>query len=121
VIPNFQGRVGQPGEALAGCYVVGWIKRGPVGLLGSNKQDAKETVDAMLADRELAFSTRSARRPGLVLELLQERRVRIVSYADWLRIDEHERALGARFGKIREKLSSVDEMLALLEGSSSPK
>ena len=114
VIPNFHGRVGQAGEALPGCYVVGWIKRGPVGLLGSNKQDAKETVDAMLADREHAIASRSARRPGRVLELLRERQVRVVTYTEWLEIDEVERALGAKTGKIREKLVNVDAMLAVL-------
>ena len=115
VIPNFDGRVGRAGETLPGCYVVGWIKRGPVGLLGSNKQDAKETVDAMLADRESALESRAQRRPGRALELLGERRVHTVTYADWLKIDEIERALGAKSGKIREKLPSVEAMLAVLD------
>jgi ferredoxin--NADP+ reductase len=116
VIPNFEGRVGRPGEAVSGCYVVGWIKRGPVGLLGTNKQDAKETVDAMLADKEQVMLTRATRKPGRVLELLNQRRIRSVSYADWLRIDERERALGSGFGKIREKFCTVEQMLAVLDG-----
>jgi ferredoxin--NADP+ reductase len=115
VIPNFQGRVGRPGEVVVGCYVVGWIKRGPVGLLGTNKQDAKETVEAMLADRDQVVATRATRRPGRVLELLSERKIRSVSYADWLRIDERERALGAGAGKIREKFCSIEAMLAVLD------
>jgi ferredoxin--NADP+ reductase len=116
VIPNQLGRVGLAAEVVAGCYVCGWIKRGPVGLLGTNKQDAKETVDAMLADRDAVLLTRSARRPGRVLELCRERGVRPVSYADWLKIDERERANGAEVGKIREKFVSVAEMLAALGG-----
>jgi ferredoxin--NADP+ reductase len=115
VIPSSEGRVGRAGEVMPGRYVVGWIKRGPVGLLGSNKQDAKETVDSMLADRERSLSTRSERRPGRALELLHERRVRTVSYADWLKIDEVERALGAKAGKVREKLVSVEAMLGVLD------
>jgi hypothetical protein len=86
-----------------------------VGLLGSNKQDAKETVDSMLADRERSLSTRAERRPGRALELLHERRVRTVSYAEWLKIDEVERALGAKAGKVREKLVSVEAMLGVLD------
>lgn len=117
VIPNFEGRVGRPGEELPGCYVVGWIKRGPVGLLGSNKQDAKETVATMLADRDLVRQTRSRRRPGRVLELLAARGVRPVSYAEWLRIDAHERQLGEKSGKIREKLTSAEAMLAALDAA----
>ncbi|MDQ2645769.1 MAG: FAD-dependent oxidoreductase [Myxococcota bacterium] len=117
VIPNFGGRVGRPGEALPGCYVVGWIKRGPVGLLGSNKQDARETVDAMLEDREHALSSRGSRQPFRVLEGLRARGIRPVSYADWLEIDERERARGAETAKIREKFATVAEMLAVLDGA----
>lgn len=117
VIPNFGGRVGRPGEALPGCYVVGWIKRGPVGLLGSNKQDARETVDAMLEDREHALTSRGSREPFRVLEGLRARGIRPVSYADWLEIDERERARGAETAKIREKFATVAEMLAVLDGA----
>jgi len=117
VIPNFGGRVGRPGEVVPGCYVVGWIKRGPVGLLGSNKLDAKETVDAMLEDREQALGSRGARRPFSALEALGARGVRAVTYADWLEIDARERARGAEAGKIREKLATVSEMLAVLDGA----
>ena len=117
VIPNFGGRVGRPGEAVPGCYVVGWIKRGPVGLLGSNKQDARETVDAMLEDREHALAARGSRRPYQVLEGLRARGIRPVTYADWLQIDERERARGAEIGKIREKFATVAGMLAVLDSA----
>jgi ferredoxin--NADP+ reductase len=115
VIPNQGGRVGRPHEILPHCYVVGWIKRGPVGLLGTNKQDARETVDLMLADRDAALEGRSKRRPGQALELLRERGVRIVDYAGWQRIDAAEKAAGAARGKLREKFSSIESLLAALD------
>lgn len=116
LIPNQQGRVGLAGEPVARCYVVGWIKRGPVGLLGTNKQDARETVSAMLADASLARAEHVRRTPGAVLELLAARGVRPVTYADWQRIDARERERGATLGKIREKFPTV---AALLEAAAS--
>jgi ferredoxin--NADP+ reductase len=94
--------------------VVGWIKRGPVGLLGSNKQDARETVDAMLADAASALSERGRRARGSVIEFLGRREVRHVSYADWLRIDAKERQRGAETSKIREKFATVRTLLEAL-------
>lgn len=119
VIPNDRGRVGTPGERVPRCYVAGWIKRGPVGLLGSNKQDARETVEAMLADRGEALASRSARRPGRVLELLAERGIRWVSYREWACIDRKERAAGEKLGKVREKFCTVRSMLLAIDESSS--
>jgi ferredoxin--NADP+ reductase len=116
VVPNVQGRVGKPGEIMDRCYVVGWIKRGPVGLLGTNKQDAKETVEHMLADREAALAGRDKRAPESALALLRERGTRLVSYADWQRLDEKERARGAERGKIREKFSTLAAFLEALDG-----
>lgn len=114
LIPNQLGRVGMPGEVVARCYVVGWIKRGPVGLLGTNKQDAKETVERMLEDAGEVHAAQNTRKPGSALGLLETRRARTVSYGDWLRIDEKERAAGAKAGKIREKLTSVAALLDAL-------
>jgi ferredoxin--NADP+ reductase len=114
VIPNLQGRVGKPGEIMPRCYVVGWIKRGPVGLLGSNKPDAKETVEHMLADRDTALAERAARTPGRVIELLVERGVRAVNFAEWHKLDALELARGAARGKQREKFASLEAMLAAL-------
>jgi len=115
VIPNQGGRVGPPSETLPRCYVVGWIKRGPVGLLGSNKQDAKETVDHMLADSALCVASRAERTAGQALELIRSRSVRSVSYPDWQRIDALERSAGAAKGKVREKLVTLDALLAALD------
>lgn len=116
VIPNVGGRVGRPSEIVPRCYVVGWIKRGAVGLLGSNKQDARETVDLMLADSALASRGRASRRPGRAVELLRERGVRFVSYAEWQKIDQLERARGAEKGKLREKYCTVESLLRALDG-----
>jgi ferredoxin--NADP+ reductase len=115
LIPNVGGRVGKPGEIVPRAYVVGWIKRGPIGLLGTNKQDAKETVEHMLIDREISLIGRGERVSGRAVRLLAERGVRAVSYADWQRIDERERALGTAKGKIREKFVSLPALLAALD------
>lgn len=118
VIPNLAGRVGGSDARVPRCYVVGWIKRGAVGLLGSNKADARETVDQMLQDRELALTTRAARREGRAIELLTERGIRFVSFAEWTRIDALERARGAEKGKLREKFATVESLLRALEEGS---
>jgi len=127
VIPNDAGRVqdsdSDSGAPLAGEYVVGWIKRGPSGVIGTNKKDAQETVDAMLAD--LAPSTNGAvtasgtgtvhgpRTPdaGAIETLLRSRQPELVTYAGWEAIDRHERALGEPAGRPRVKLTRIDELL----------
>ncbi|MGC4088462.1 MAG: hypothetical protein QM756_11310 [Polyangiaceae bacterium] len=115
LIPNHGGMVGLAGEPIARCYVVGWIKRGPVGLLGTNKQDAKETVEAMLGGIPEALAGRPSRTPGSLANLLEQRGARVLSYSDWQRIDERERERGAAHGKIREKFASVASLLDAAE------
>jgi len=89
VVPNDGGRVlGDDGRAQPGEYVAGWIKRGPTGVIGTNKADAAETVRALLADLE----GRATERPSIET-LLESRGVRAVTYDDWLRIDAKEIAL----------------------------
>jgi ferredoxin--NADP+ reductase len=127
VIPNDAGRVLDPNSRtpLPGEYVVGWIKRGPSGVIGTNKKDAQETVDAMLAD--LASSghrngdTPSPERGGVHLPstpdadaveaLLRSRQPELVTYSGWQAIDRHERALGEPAGRPRVKLTSIEELL----------
>jgi ferredoxin--NADP+ reductase len=107
VIPNEGGRIAP------GLYCAGWIKRGPTGVIGTNKKDATETVELLLED------LRDAPRKGATAEdvdaLLDERGVRRVVYAGWLAIDEHERGLGEPQGRPRVKLCSWDELLATAE------
>jgi ferredoxin--NADP+ reductase len=122
VIPNEAGRVLDPesGAPIAGEYVVGWIKRGPSGVIGTNKKDAQETVDAMLADLLPASNgagggraTHSPSTPdaGAIEELLRERQLELVTYSGWEAIDRHERALGEPAGRPRVKLTRIDELL----------
>jgi len=110
VIPSSAGRVtSASGEPQAGLYTSGWIKRGPSGLIGTNKADSKETVDLLLRDADVL----SARTPTLdVAELLRSRDVKVVTFADYQRIDAAEKARGAERGKVRDKLTRVADMLA---------
>lgn len=111
VVPNEQGRVlAQDGSRVPGLYVTGWIKRGPTGLIGTNKACAKETTDAALAD--LAHLPPPAVEHEDIDRLLAERNVAVVSYDAWLALDAAEKAAGAAKGKVRDKLASVRAMLA---------
>ena len=110
VIPSASGRVtSTSGELQAGLYVSGWIKRGPSGLIGTNKADSKETVDLLLADREALLA-----RPitADVPALLASRGVQVISFADYRKIDAVEKARGAERGKVRDKLERIGDMLA---------
>jgi ferredoxin--NADP+ reductase len=123
VIPNAAGRVldTKDGDPLPGEYVVGWIKRGPSGVIGTNKRDAQETVDAMLADLSPAdsgpdhgrTSTHEPSDPDAAsLEaLLRVRQPELITYSGWQSIDRHERALGEPAGRPRVKLTRIDELL----------
>jgi len=105
VIPNDRGRV----AGLPRVYCAGWIKRGPSGVIGTNKKDAAETVEALIADAEAGAL---ACEGGELGALLRERGVEFVDYAGWEAIDAHERALGEAAGRPRVKLTSRDELLA---------
>jgi len=116
IIPNRDGRVIDPATNDAPrprVYVAGWIKRGPSGVIGTNKPDAAATVQAMLED--------AAQYPvwdGLSLDLnaipslLAAKQVRAVTFTDWKRIDQIEIAAGRKRGKPREKLTTIAELLA---------
>jgi ferredoxin--NADP+ reductase len=114
VIPNDGGRVtdAQSGDRLAGEYVVGWIKRGPSGVIGTNKKDAQETVDAILVDlRDEAAHAPDNPDAESIERLLREREPGLVTYAGWEAIDRHEQALGAPQRRPRVKLTRIEEML----------
>jgi ferredoxin--NADP+ reductase len=112
VVPNEGGRVlGADGRPLPGLYVVGWIKRGPRGLIGANKGDASQTAQLMLQDARARPRTLAPR----IVELLAQRGARAVSYAEWKKLDELERAAGRQRGKVREKFTTVEAMLAALD------
>ncbi|MGO9449016.1 MAG: FAD-dependent oxidoreductase [Solirubrobacteraceae bacterium] len=125
-IPNDCGRVLDPasGLPLPGEYVVGWIKRGPSGVIGTNKKDAQQTVDAIFADLPTGDSAPVAGvaasppahipdtpDPAAIEVLLYERQPDLVPYDGWESIDRHERSLGESAGRPRVKLTSLDELL----------
>jgi ferredoxin/flavodoxin---NADP+ reductase len=91
-------------------YVAGWIKRGPSGVIGTNKKDATETVELLLADARAGRLTRAGDTP--VLErVLSERGVDFVEYAGWQAIDAAERSAGEPLGRPRVKLHTWDKLL----------
>ncbi len=111
VIPNREGRVtGPDGSALPGVYATGWIKRGPVGLIGHTKSDAAETIGHLREDATV-LPKAADRDPRSLDELLASRGVRVVDWTGWLRLDGHERALGEIVGRERIKVVPRDEML----------
>ncbi len=112
-IPNATGRIlSEQGSALPGEYVVGWIKRGPTGIIGTNKRDAQETVNALLEDFDAGRLNAPAdpNRDSLE-ELLAERRPDHVTYAGWEAIDSLEKSTGEPQGRPRVKLTTIDELL----------
>lgn len=116
VIPNREGRViGPDGSPVPGLYTTGWIKRGPVGLIGHTKSDAAETI-AHLREDAPSLPTANDRNPTSIDELLAARGVRVTDWAGWLRLDSHERALGELVGRERIKVVPRDEMLDISLG-----
>ena len=114
VFPNEAGRIVAEGAPVPGLYAAGWIKRGPSGVIGTNKPDSVETVQKLLEDLPALPGCETPDTAPL-RELLAARNVRVVSYADWQRIDAAETARGKPRGKPREKFTTVAEMLAVLE------
>jgi ferredoxin--NADP+ reductase len=112
-VPHEHGRIlGEDGEPVRGEYVVGWIKRGPTGIIGTNKRDAQETVDAILEDLD-AGRLNDAAEPSrdAMEELLDERKPDHVTYAGWEAIDSAEKAAGEPQGRPRVKLTTTEELL----------
>jgi len=101
------------GRVAPGVYAAGWIKRGPSGVIGTNKKDATETVELLLED--LRDAPRKGKTAADVDALLDERGVRRVVYSGWSSIDRHEQAAGEKLGRPRVKLCSWDELLAAAE------
>ena len=109
VVRNEGGRVvDESGAQQSGLYATGWIKRGPVGLIGHTKSDASETIENLLADADSLADPASGNTEALLLELA-ERGVEFTTWAGWLQLDAHERALGAAYdaGVARERVKVV--------------
>lgn len=114
IIPNEAGRITDDGEVVPGLYAAGWIKRGPSGVIGTNKPDSIETVNMLFEDLPKLDACEHPSTEA-VLALLAERGTRVISFEDWKRIDAAEIEAGEAVGKPRERFTYVDEMFALLD------
>ena len=116
VIPNTGGRVtDECGSILPGWYATGWIKRGPTGLIGTNRLDSVETVERLVEDLPLLGVPRLGR--AALQAALAERGKRVISFDDWLVIERAERENGQRSGKLAEKFVNVAHMLDAVQRS----
>ncbi len=118
IIPNVDGRVVTDPESkdvVPNQYAVGWAKRGPTGLIGTNSPDSKATVEVMVEDLR---DRRAAALPDgdeeAIVALLRERGVDFASFQDWKNLDEHEVELGKATGRIRQKLTSAEGIMAVI-------
>jgi ferredoxin--NADP+ reductase len=111
VIPNAKGRVlsAANGQPVPGLYVAGWIKRGPSGVIGTNKPDAAETADAMLVDLPGGAPPRPALDdPAAIEQLLRSRQPCLLTFEDWKAFDAIERARGEADGRPRVKMTEEE-------------
>lgn len=114
VYANNDGRIVQDGKPVPQLYAAGWIKRGPTGIIGTNRADSVATVAALLEDVKLMLA--DAQKPGAsaVRQLLAARGVRHIDFSEWKTIDQREIERGRPKGKPREKFTDIDQMLAQL-------
>jgi ferredoxin--NADP+ reductase len=113
IFPNRDGRLVDGSETIKGLYATGWIKRGPTGIIGTNRADSVATVKTLIEDLP-SFPAAEKSGAEALRSLLAQRGTRYVSYGDWLKIDAAEVARGAPKGKPREKFTRVEEMLACI-------
>jgi ferredoxin--NADP+ reductase len=115
LIPNEEGRVlGEDGRPRSGEYVVGWAKRGPTGLIGTNQGDSAATVAKMMEDLPATDPAPHGGDGEAILRLLADRGVEWVSFDDWKLLDRIETERGAARGRVREKILGVDGAMAAL-------
>jgi ferredoxin--NADP+ reductase len=120
-IPNESGRIVDPHDQrrIRGEYVTGWIKRGPTGVIGTNKRDGQETADMLIEDlHEGRLLEPGDPSPQGVEALLAERGVDFVGYAGWEAIDAAEKSAGEPHGRPRVKLCTFDELLRAAQSGS---
>ncbi|MDR2374268.1 MAG: FAD-dependent oxidoreductase [Bifidobacteriaceae bacterium] len=118
VVPHLAGRViDASGRPVPGLYVTGWIKRGPVGLIGSTKSDALETIASIVEDLPDLAGARDPSAPPLA-DLLAARGVEVVTWEGWQAIDALERANGEAEGRARAKLATRRELISAAAASS---
>ena len=114
VFPNVDGRMRDGNGAVPGLYCAGWIKRGPTGIIGTNRADSVATVNSLLADLAQLNAGQNKAGAEALYPLLANRGVRFFSFEDWLKIDAAEIERGEPKGKPREKFTRVAEMLNVL-------
>jgi ferredoxin--NADP+ reductase len=114
-IPHDAGRVMHEGKPMPGEYVAGWIKRGPTGVIGTNKSDANETINSLIADAP-NLDRAPERDPQALLDLLAGRGVDVVDWEGWVGIDEAEIALGKAQGRDRIKIAERQALLGHASG-----
>lgn len=116
IIPNEKGRViDNENNVVPQFYTAGWIKRGPSGIIGTNRACSVETVTCLLED--LTKLDDGSRKSGaeVIFAILESKNIHHVSYDDWQKIDAKEIERGEPKGKPREKYTYIDEMLSAIE------
>ncbi|MFI9415329.1 FAD-dependent oxidoreductase [Nocardia gamkensis] len=117
VVPNEHGRViGDDGTMLGGVYVSGWIKRGPRGVIGSNRIDSEETVELLLADFTAGKLAAPQADRAALRALLAERQADLVDRAGWRAIDQAEKTAGKSAGRPRVKFTTREDLLKAARG-----
>jgi ferredoxin--NADP+ reductase len=118
VIPNHEGQVmDDDNQRVPGVYATGWIKRGPVGLIGHTKSDAMETIQHVVKDQASWWSPEFPEE-GSVSALLESRGVHFTNLDGWHRLDDRELSIGAERGRERVKVVDREEMMAASRGDS---
>jgi ferredoxin--NADP+ reductase len=118
IIRNSAGRVLDDADTpVPGEYVVGWAKRGPSGIIGTNKPDSVATVEAMVEDLPVITPIEASKRdPDSIVEELRRRGIDYVSFPDWKQLDSHEVARGEPDGRPRAKVARVEDMMRIIRG-----
>lgn len=117
IIPNRDGRLVDGSNVAPNFYFAGWIKRGPTGIIGTNRTDSVATIQALLQDfGKLVQSTDKGGWRGMA-HMLQDKGIRFVSFADWKRIDRSELERGLPKAKPREKFTRIEEMPGVADES----
>lgn len=115
-IPNENGRItDNDGKIVAQLYAAGWIKRGPSGIIGTNRACSVETVQCLLQDLEKLDDETNKSGAKAIYSILNNKDIRHISFNDWKKIDAKEIELGEPKGKPREKYTCIDEMLSVIE------
>ncbi|MEM6998495.1 MAG: FAD-dependent oxidoreductase [Pseudomonadota bacterium] len=115
VFPNEDGRITENDNVVPQLYTAGWIKRGPSGIIGTNRACSVATVDALLTDIEKLDTNKEKLGAEKIIKLIEERSINSLSFDQWKQIDTVEVKNGEPKGKPREKFTYVDEMLSIVK------